>query len=213
VSAAAAILRERRGTMYDPLIVDAFLEAHEHSPYAVQSSDNCCSHDESNLPTHSPSVSGALAAGRREWSIGDTNLLPYSIQVLAQFATRSVGSLLVLWSHDANARNLVVSHTWGAQFSGLERSTVPIGMNLAGWAAKSLKTTFQHAASQDFLSSDDPVARSFGAGGAIPIIIGDDLVGVLALYLPFSISMSRTLEPTLVLAAAHTASFITTRRH
>jgi putative nucleotidyltransferase with HDIG domain len=192
---AVAILQERRGTMYDPRIVDAFISMYrdvaveqeetpeqrevlqrisatrrEDVPIAVAPTPEAMTHDLLSF------VSLARIAS------GDHSL----IDALG-LASTLVGGMLpgvtgAWYVPDESADGLVVADTFGPHAAMLVGRTVGMGERLTGWVA---------AKRQPILDAD--AALDLGIGDAatllrrcisVPLTVGDTTIAVLTLFAP-----------------------------
>ncbi|HVC20445.1 MAG TPA: HD domain-containing phosphohydrolase, partial [Vicinamibacterales bacterium] len=199
---AIRILLERRGTMYDPLVVDTFIRVHADIAPAVGAP---------TAPTHrkglaeiarvsSAALAAAPAQSRRldditastdemltlfdlATSLAGQTTLSDAADVIAKHLRRLVpASLCVFYLYDRERDELVAAHASGESESAVRGMRVPLGERLSGWVA---------AHRQSILNSDPvldlgDVARSarprLRSCLGTPLLAGDQLVGVLTLY-------------------------------
>jgi diguanylate cyclase (GGDEF)-like protein/putative nucleotidyltransferase with HDIG domain len=197
---AIRILLERRGSMYDPLVVDTFVRVHsEISPEAREAQ---------------PGSGGFSAITRGGTSLGEENTTKDSrlndiaasteemlvLYDLAQGLTASLdvadaadliakhlrrvvpASTAVFYIYDSEADELVAAHAAGENAAHFAELRIPRGQRLTGWVA---------ANRQSILNSDPvldlgDIARSLRpplrSCLSTPLLLGDQLVGVLTVY-------------------------------
>lgn len=192
---ALKIIVDRRGTMYDPMVVDAFLgcygrimpepvttrhpaaqavgavmslEREEHRGQAMPALDG--SMTDGLLAV--TSLSRAVSGGAR---IADVGALMWMVvrQVLPCDA-------MAIFLPDERLDHVTVRYAAGAHAAALRTLTRASGTGIAGWVAVNRKAALNADPALDFgLTSAAPPLRSCLAS---PLIEGDSLVAVLALY-------------------------------
>lgn len=194
---AIKILVERRGIMYDPLIVDTFIEVHRHIAPLGDGNEmkGGLSGIKKVLTTAEGNAAGVrldeIAASTEETlilydlarSLTGQLSLPEAAEVIAQHIRRIVpASVCVFYVYDEDSDELYAAHAAGenaAHFIGLR---IPRGQRLTGWVAANMQT----------ILNSDPVLDLGDAGRSMlprlhsclstPLAIDGDLVGVLTLY-------------------------------
>ncbi|MDE3156057.1 MAG: diguanylate cyclase, partial [Acidobacteriota bacterium] len=200
---AIQILKDRRGTMYDPLVVDTFIQVYPAiAPRAAESSE---------LPTHrkglaeiarTSSESAAVTAAQQEslediaagtdemltlydlaTSLAGQTTLADAADVIAKHLRRLVpAALCVFYLYDRECDELVAEHASGEGEASVCGLRVPLGERLSGWVAANRRSILN---SDPVLDLGD-VARSarprLRACLGTPLLAGDRLVGVLTLY-------------------------------
>jgi putative nucleotidyltransferase with HDIG domain len=206
---AVAILMTRRGTMYDPLVVDAFLECKE----SMRSTDVNTSGPFDNqlllnwaaaTPRSITQLPGSNPASMQHLIM---EMFPYSVEVLANYLTNS-GSLLVLYMLDPSASNLIVANTWGAQIGSIDRLTIPVGKRLSGWVAAAGRPVFSLGAALDFVGYAGLDSELFTSCGAAPISVEKTVVAVITIYQTSTLQDMDSIERVLVLTSEHLSSYI-----
>ncbi len=154
---AFAILRQRRGTMYDPMIVDAFLSVHLTIPTEIPRqgppSDvlNTIARSRRAAPSdlHATSTPTEQAAGADEMltvyelrkaltglvGLGDAG------DVIAKHLRRLVpANLFVFYIYDSAADELDARHVVGDDRAGILGLKIGLGQRLSGWVAANRQT-------------------------------------------------------------------------
>ena len=193
---ALAILLERRGTMYDPLIVDTFTRVHDQivpdpSPDAVS---------KGALPEL-----GALSHLSTEGTVGLDNIASSSDEMLTLYELArdlvgqpSVGgaaeavakhlrrlipfSLAVLFVHDLSTDELVAKHAIGDAAPVVKGLTISLGQRLSGWVAANRQTIVNSDPSLDLGEVARRAVPRLRSCLSPPLVCGGQLVGVLSLY-------------------------------
>ena len=196
---ALRILHERRGTMYDPLVVDAFTRVHitiapNPTPSVPQSSLKAIT--EASSP--GPAVLEPRVARFEEIAASSDEML--TLFDLAKSLTPSMGvqdgteliakhlrrlvpsSACVFYLYDVDADELIATHASGEHAAYIKGLRVPIGQRLSGWVAANRQT----------IRNSDPVLDLGESARAMnprprsclstPMLAGNTLVGVLSLY-------------------------------
>lgn len=198
---AIRILIDRRGTMYDPVIVDTFIAIHEE---LWRSADNSKDHTRDELEVISRHLKRVDTPGNHSVarlaeinaSTGETLTLfelAMSLLRMTNFAeaAEAISSHLrrlvpaatcVIYRFDENSDEIVSVHSSGhhsAHFAGLR---IPRGQRLSGWIAANLQSVLNSDPVLDIgetARSLKPPLRSY-AGAALHE--GTRLLGVLAVY-------------------------------
>jgi len=191
---AVAILRERRGTMYDPLAVDTFIEIHETLVV-----DATAPEERVVLQriAQARQEDRALARGRDETTYGDdvasTDLLAFAslarlaagdvnlpdVLALASKLIRGVlPSITAVWYVVDEQNSLEVIDAAGPAADRFRGVRMPLGDRLSGWVA---------ANRQPIVNSDPALDLGGDAGSlrsclSVPLLAGDTVVGVLSCY-------------------------------
>lgn len=196
---ALRVLQERRGIMYDPLVVDAF--ARVHSSIAP---------DLSAYPTHSSlrAITAAAAppaafmesrvARFEEISASSDEML--TLFDLARTLTASMGvqdgtdliakhlrrlvpsSACVFYLYDVEGDELVAAHASGEHAAHIKGMRIPIGQRLSGWVAANRQTIRNSDPVLDLGESARAMSPRPRSCLSTPLLSGRILVGVLSLY-------------------------------
>ena len=200
---AVQILIERRGSMYDPLIVDTFIQVHD----AIAAKPGPAGPGPSGPPRHglseivnvmqnsalqvrSPALEETAASADEMLSLyALTRVLAGQVSlsdagdVIAKHLRRLIpSSLSVFYLYEQESDELEALHLLGEGTSLIRGMRMALGQGLSGWVAANRQT----------ISNSDPildlgdVARSHSprlrACISTPLLYQDHLVGVLSLY-------------------------------
>ena len=159
---AFAILLDRRGSMYDPFVVDSFMRMHASTPiestktvitsggHALVQSRGSSSNGSTRLDEISASadealsvydLSRALAGGRTVSDAGD--VLSKHLRRLIPF------SLSVLYIHDHQLGEIEASHASGDVSPLVRGLRIGLGQRLSGWVAANRQTICNSDATLD----------------------------------------------------------------
>ena len=178
---AIEILKSRKGTFYDPVIVDTFIGL-----IPVLQGDDAEAHERSK-------VQGAVAAGlagttnERGVESGLEELLTDPVS-----APRQVGALIdrriarltasdaCLYSLSSSSRDLLVAHATGRLCAETHTLHIPVGSGVSGWVATNRSTIRNADAALDL----GALAGQFGfrACTSTPVFASGELFGVLTVY-------------------------------
>jgi diguanylate cyclase (GGDEF)-like protein/putative nucleotidyltransferase with HDIG domain len=197
---AIRILLERRGTMYDPYVVDTFIEVHADitPPEVADISQSVSGLSIIGRGTHakldfvdSGSRLDDIAASTEEmlvlydlargltghFGLGD------AADVISKHLRRVVpASTCVYYVYDAVADELVAAHAAGenaAHFIGIR---VPRGQRLTGWVAANKQTILNSDPMLDLGEVARALRPRLRSCLSTPLLSGDSLVGVLTVY-------------------------------
>ena len=194
---AIAVLIQRRGTMYDPLIVDRFIEVlGELTESAATSASeteametiatklrvtadpvaNALVEVDEGLPLKALSLLRSVKPSPVGMSIGDLGLL-----VSSQLSKLTSYSTLALYCVTDKQQSLECRFADGRLAILVDGSEVHLGEKLSGWVAAHRTPIWNSDATLDLPAE---VARSAGValGSSVPLIDGEMLVGTLTLY-------------------------------
>lgn len=131
--AAVAILLERRGTMYDPLVVDAFIEVRHQLGedfLGVERNSNQKIAGSAFPKTDTPE----LGHPAPEWSTSPD--LTHALQtVLSSVETELKGSICLVYLKDTKRDDIVVVAARGADHQRLVGLRIALGARVSGWVA------------------------------------------------------------------------------
>ena len=189
-SEALQIIADRKGTMYDPQIVDVFFVLHGTEPgtmplkeTAVRFEGTVATLQPLALVAAAPATAGAPL--RTFYELGRTLPLHPSAAdvgegVWGHLAAHLPAAAFVLYTYDAARHALIVGF---CSHPGLAPpdACVPIGEGLVGWVAATGRSVVNSDARLDL---PDRVTASLGLTTtlAVPARIGEQVVAVLAFY-------------------------------
>lgn len=197
-SDATAILLDRRGVMYDPLIVDTFLKVlpdlrqreattePSESQAALIELTRAIARNQSALSPQ-PDVESGLETIKKAVSLarfigGSARRLtcPQRLQLAGNHIARAVPcDLLVLFAYVRDSDHLRVRMTLAANNCEPEPWTVRRGERLSGWVAAHRFSVTNASASLDLPDNQRPDLKS---ALSVPLELGDLLIGVLTLF-------------------------------
>ena len=198
---ALRILHERRGTMYDPLVVDTFSRVYasiapEGSPEPTSSPSSLRAITEAATPASTYVESRAarfdeIAASSDEMltlfelarSLTASMGVQDATELIAKHLRRLVpSSACVFYLYDVDADELVATHASGEHAAHIKGLRVPIGQRLSGWVAANRLTIRNSDPVLDLGESARAMTPRPRSCLSTPLISGKRLVGVLSLY-------------------------------
>ena len=225
---AIGIIVERRGTMYDPHVVDTFLRVYrdivptlDQRP-ALQSAVKRIRH------VHQPASVRRVTGPGAEIVAADSSDELLAFVSLARLSARTAtlrdvgvvagsylrplapGATFALMTVDPTRGVLVVQYATGPAASRLSGLTIDVGYRVSGWVAANWQPMVNAAAQLDL----DALAEDLQYALAVPLVAENRLAGVLAIYCvePFGDLQSRRVEmitPHLAIALASVDSTAT----
>ena len=193
---AFQILRERRGTMYDPLVVDTFIRAYaEIAPLAIRAGQEA------------RSVFGAELSDRAEASVSrplrhiraiatesavlitcNQNIAKAaSVKEALDAAAQSLRQLLpatvyALFEYDSQSDSLVCDSAVGDPQNLLRGLTIPVGHKVTGWCGANRRTAINSDASLDLAQIAELFQPPLRSTISAPLADGERLIAVLTAY-------------------------------
>ena len=197
---ALQILLQRRGTMYDPLVVDTFMKVYVQ----IKTEDE-------NEKAHTPGLKeiGRAAKGdlQRSTAAGLDNIAASSEEMLTLYdLARALGgrtsladagdmiakhlrrilpaSLCIFYLFDAAADELVAAHASGTDAESLQGLRIAIGQRISGWVAANRTTIVNSDPALDLGDGAKTGKARLRSCLSTPLMADNCLVGVLTLYSP-----------------------------
>jgi diguanylate cyclase (GGDEF)-like protein/putative nucleotidyltransferase with HDIG domain len=199
---ALAILRERRGTMYDPMVVDTFFKFHATVPAEIprQGPKSDVLNTIARSRRASPSDRGGTTPDELTTS-ADEILKVYELarslaghvslsdvgDIIAKHLRRLVPSSLCvffLWNRDSD--ELEARHVVGEGSALIRGLRIPLSQKLSGWVAANRQSISNSDAALDLGAAVDCQSPKLRSCISTPMVREDELIGVLALYSPDS---------------------------
>jgi putative nucleotidyltransferase with HDIG domain len=196
---ALRVLQERRGTMYDPLVVDTFARVHSTivTDVAAQPAPSSLRAIAAAAGPPSTYVEPRVARFEEISASSDEMLTLFD---LARSLTASMGvqdgtdliakhlrrlvpsSACVFYIYDVDADDLVALHASGEHAGHIKGLRVPIGQRLSGWVAANRQTIRNSDPVLDLGESARAMTPRPRSCLSTPLVSGKTLVGVLSLY-------------------------------
>ena len=195
---ALGILVERRGTLYDPLIVDTFVRVHTEITHEVpttklprQALKDITSSMQSPLTTSTSAKLEDIATSAHEmltlYKLARALAGQASVSDTADVITNHIRRLVpftqsVLFLYDPATDELEAKHAAGDASSVLKGMRIPLGQRISGWVAVNRQTALNSDPALDLEEVARTLSPRLKSCLSTPLTYGDELVGVLSLY-------------------------------
>ena len=194
-SEAFEILQERRGTVHDPLVVDAFVKAHsEIAPAAIKAGHDARSianiaglreevEDDPGLKDIRASASESALLSefdrRLKTATNTTDAFQLAFQLVRQSTPTTV---YALFRYTPHRDGLTCEISAGDPERLLEGLVIPLGERVTGWSGANCRTSVNAHAALDLAQIAEMFAPSLQSTICSPIVVGEQLLGVLTGY-------------------------------
>ena len=220
--AALDILRSRRGTMYDPLIVDTFIRVYRTIPLGdadgaphrevMQAIGRSRGAAEQAVPAPTPAASCAgndvLAfVSLARLTSGEAGAADVFALASPLVAALLPGATTAWYRLDGECHGLTVVDAVGPAAAALGGLTIPVGDRLTGWVAANRRTIVNSEAALD-LGLDQAAAHGLASCLSVPLLAGDALVGVVTMYADKPNAFSDDDVRTVQMIAPHVAQAV-----
>jgi diguanylate cyclase (GGDEF)-like protein/putative nucleotidyltransferase with HDIG domain len=194
---ALRILAERRGTMYDPLVVDTFVKVHAESAPPQQRRDVA---PFSAIAQASGTQFLAETTDRRLDEIAASTeemltLFELASGLATPMALREVGELIskhlrrlipysvcVFFTYDVENDDLTAAHVVGDHSALISGVKIGLGQRLSGWVAANRQTIRNSDPALDLGDAARSMVPRLRACISSPLVTNSQLAGVLTLY-------------------------------
>jgi putative nucleotidyltransferase with HDIG domain len=183
---ALRILRDRRGTMYDPRVVDTFFTIHGSgidmapvSPAAKQPHSALQAPLRKGGAPYEIDLQTFFEFGR---ALGAPSSMSELGEIIwSQFKTRLPASTFVLYAYDQADDSIVAVYEAAVDGCCVGTTRIPLGERLSGWVAAMGQTVVNSDARLDL----DEAARGespLRSALAVPVVANERTVGVISFY-------------------------------
>jgi diguanylate cyclase (GGDEF)-like protein/putative nucleotidyltransferase with HDIG domain len=191
---AIAILKQRRGSMYDPLIVDTFARVYKDIAPELRTREGDLVLSEISalaVPTSPPAALDDITASADEMltlfemtrALAGLATQADASDIIAKHLRRLVPfSLCVVYLFDADTNEIEAKHSLGDDSSIARGLRIALGQHLSGWVAANRQSILNSDPSLDFGDVGRRFNRRFRSCLSCPLVSGEELVGVLSLY-------------------------------
>jgi len=223
-SAAIDILLERRGRMYDPIVVDTFIRVYRDIDVVPDTTEH-----REVLQRITQSRAEAPAASDRVDATADGSPAPMSLLAFVSLArvasgeavatdVVALGSRLVAdiapgvsgaWFVPTPERDrLVAIDVFGPAAPALRGASVAVGERLTGWVAANRQPIVNSPANLDLGARAEQTDPPLTTCTSVPLAVGDTVVAVLSLYGSQPDAVSDDLGRLMQMIAPHLAAAI-----
>jgi len=194
---AFKIIRERRGTRYDPLVVDTFLAAYQEiAPVAIKAGEEAPSVIDPTIFGMSAETEAFAPLRQIRASASETALLASCASDLARATSASSvlqvtanclrqltpATVYALFLYDGAVDILTCATTFGDEQRLLDGLRVKLGEGITGWVAANRRTSVNSEASLDLVHIAAFFRPSLRSAISTPLVEGHTLLGVLTAY-------------------------------
>lgn len=189
---ALQVVRERRGTMYDPLIVDAFLGMYrqlkadsEFSSSHNEGNGLHLSQQETSLPRLA-AISASAGESRAMYRLiqrlaGQRSFSGAIADVVTEISTLIPATAVAFYSPTGGAE-LEVTQVVGSHTDWLRGRRVRLGEKIVGWSASSGRSVLNADAQGEFGELSRASAFPLRSCLTVPVVIQSEQLGVLAAF-------------------------------
>jgi putative methionine-R-sulfoxide reductase with GAF domain len=196
---AFAILRERRGNLYDPLVVDTFVRTYaEIAPIAMRAGQDMRSLvSGSELASTSSSPADAtlrqISANASEVALQDiwgrelakAPSIGQAVVTAGQYLRQlTPATVFALFEYEVESDSLNCRATFGDNQRLLEGLNIKLGERVTGWSAANRSVSMNSNASLDLVQIADFFSPPLRSALSVPYSEGARLIGVLTAYSP-----------------------------
>ena len=217
---AFAILREREGSMYDPWVVESFIQVHsEIAPIAIKAGQEArsmisldatiASELDPLKQIRSNAFEASVIAALSTMKVGMPTSY-YVSEVARHLKQLTPATVYAIFRYDTDGDQIVCTAASGPSRHLIEGLAIPLGERVVGWTAANQRPSLNSDAYLDLgpaAEMFEPVLRSVVS---VPMTWGGSLAGVVAAYGPAGCTFSNThlyiLEHVAETLAAHLSS-------
>jgi putative nucleotidyltransferase with HDIG domain len=179
---AVRILLQRRGSMYDPLVVDTFIAAKDELVASAMSDEREGSIEEAVTPIIDKGQTPALVPNVLRAVHGDTALRETIATVLTEVRARTDSTLAVFFLRNVEQDEVVCVSAWNATGQVSLDFRVPVGARVSGWVAANGRRIVNADAQLDIQGTLASQFRSLAKCACSPIVNQDGVAGLVTIY-------------------------------
>jgi len=219
---ALAAIVERRGTQYDPRVVDTFILACDRLIDAADGRVGAAAESgreaeiretvarrmglaKIDLPEPSAGVDEGAGLDHRVWTppVDDEGGLLSTFDVISRYLeTVAPGAVCVLYSHEVDRARLVASRVSPPAYACLLRDvSMALGERLSGWVGANRRAILNSDPALDLGDLAGACNPPLRASFALPLIVNDTVLGVLSIYSPEHPGLNHRQAQTITLLA------------
>ena len=214
---AIRILMERKGTMYDPLVVDTFVSSYRD---LAQSSPTVPETTPLNVltPSHGDTAAHQFdqISGSSEETItlfelartirSDTNLPTICESIFSHVRRLIPASFCVFYKYEVDTDEIVAAHVTGESNALVSGIRISQGQRVSGWVAAHRQPIRNADPSLDLGKAVSAMAARPKSCLSVPVVDERALVGVLSLYSTNPLAFTEEHQRILQIVGTHVAS-------
>ncbi|MBI3402217.1 MAG: HD domain-containing protein [Acidobacteria bacterium] len=233
---ALRVVQERRGTMYDPEIVDAFVRIYPLIAADVDAAqprwagfsiiaDAAQAASAGGTSKTEDAEAGEASMIEAAWNVGmalgsdtnltDTNLTDMCDRVRTLLERMMPASTCVLFLYDVSADRLAARSVSGRHADAIRGLTMGLGQRLTGWVAANRAAIVNSDAALDLVNLSPALEPPLRTCLSVPMVANGDIVGVVTVYSTetnaFTDRHQRLLEAIAAKLASHLTSGVSSR--
>ena len=182
---ALKILNERKGSMYDPWVVQTFERVYSSLEVEVNSSTAASSRDHSPARAAGQQGQDSSTVGRTSAAVLPALELAIILEceaLLLRITLEVPAEVVIFYRYDSTSNQLVADHVAGHESPSFVGTKIGIGDCLSGWVAANRRSIVNSDAALDLGTKVEYVRPRLRNALSLPVTTSDHLVGVLTLY-------------------------------
>jgi putative nucleotidyltransferase with HDIG domain len=194
---ALRIIAERRGVMYDPIVVDTFARiyrsiAPEQTDHMTpQGGLSAITRGSASVITASKSGLGDISASTEEmvllYELARSLMGRQDLSATAELVSKHLRRLIpattsAFFLKDEERDELFAAYISGENASYLSSLRIPIGQRLSGWVAANQQTILNSDATLDLGEAGRALRPPLRSSLSAPLLVENKVIGVLTLY-------------------------------
>lgn len=182
---ALQIVLDRRGTMYDPLIVDSFVSLHARLKRETSAQSATAIVGSARTPDRLAAISASAGESRAMYRLTQRLAAQHSLDgaladVAEEIAALIPATAVAIYRPTEDASELEVVHVYGGHVDWLRGRRVRFGEKIVGWSASSGRSVLNADASGEFGQLAHAGSSPLRSCLTVPIVIGAERLGVIA---------------------------------
>ena len=215
---ALDILIERKGTLYDPMVVDKFVSVHDEianePPVSIVSKQMLRIPGTMHAPTDAviPAKLEDIANSAHEmlalFELATALAGQVSFSDTSEVITNHIRRLVpftqsLIFVYDQDTDELEARHAIGEASSSLKGLRIPLGQRISGWVAVNRQTAMNSDPALDLGDAARSSTQRLKSSMCTPIVYLNELIGVLSLYSPVASSFCDDDKRVIEIVAQH----------
>jgi putative nucleotidyltransferase with HDIG domain len=184
---ALQILNERKGTMYDPWVVQTFERVYttlDAGEFALDAASPTLDVRDRVGKFNNPRVMPKEALHQ------DRTIALECEALLLRLRPTIDGAVPVFYQYEASSDELIAHACEGSDGAALTGAKIPLGQNLSGWVGANREVIFNSDAALDLGDRAALYKPRLKYSLSLPVVNGNRLVGVLTVYRPYPFTPS-----------------------
>jgi putative nucleotidyltransferase with HDIG domain len=190
------VLRERRGSMYDPLVVDTFIQSfaeisaavsigNEAPSASVEGRDLRITAEDSAWREIRANASESAVLNECASALARSLSMREALEIAAQSLRQlTPATVYALYRYDTGSDSFVCDYAVGDPQGLLRALTIKVSERVSGWSGATLRTSVNSDASLDLGRIANLFAPTLRSTISTPVLLADRVVAVLTAYSP-----------------------------